>query len=588
MSNAVFNYLNEEELNKVKFIEEFDNVLYKKLEKISNYMLTKKDFKVFLWNSNSPLIIGEDIDELLVSILEKYSGKKSRIMLLTEYETTNIKEDEIIILKDSNEIDNIYKFHEKLMSNNHSLFLHISSKERGKRLSDELNSLKSIVDNFIYIPLNTNSENNISDKNIMKMFFKKLNYAGYNIKIPENDLELKNEFMNSIKTLETATGFNNAFEKTINYIIKNDLANDNEILFNIEMLKRNPAEVMKEVREELNELVGMDYIKEQFEKMFSYLKFKELMAKRGEEDSDFTPNLHMSFLGNPGTGKTTVAKIMAKALSGLGYVSTDKFTIAGEKDLVAGYVGQTSLKTEETIQKAMGGVLFIDEAYSMNNDPMYAPQAIATMLKHMEDPTEDIIFIFAGYSEPMKQFLASNPGLSSRVNLKLEFEDYGNNELIEILNRKAAKKAIDLSEIKDNLVEIFNIQKKKIGKRNFGNARFIDNFFQDMLFQQAYNFKDELLVTTDNEDTERFFKFDLSSIPTKYYDTNFFNRAKDVTKITNKTNLNDIIDGYYESPDELFNDEFNDNKPLNQDDNEFEIEIEEQFSQDIFKLDTEA
>lgn len=148
----------------------------------------------------------------------------------------------------------------------------------------------------------------------------------------------------------------------------------------------------------------------------------------------------MIFTGNPGTGKTLIARIMAKMLYDLGLISENKLIEVERKDLVASYVGQTSQKTSEVIEKAMGGVLFIDEAYALvqgkKDDGDYGIEAIATLIKAMEDYKENLVVIFAGYKDEMKSFLDINPGIASRIGYTFHFEDYNNVELQEIFVKK--------------------------------------------------------------------------------------------------------------------------------------------------------
>jgi len=197
-------------------------------------------------------------------------------------------------------------------------------------------------------------------------------------------------------------------------------------------------------------------------------------------------SLHMVFSGNPGTGKTMIARLMARIYKALGILSKGHLVEVDRSSLVAGYVGQTAGKTSEVIQKALGGVLFIDEAYSLNgageND--FGQEAIDTLLKAMEDNREDLIVIVAGYDELMEQFIHSNPGLESRFNRYLHFEDYTLDEMLAIFEVQCKKGCYELAEeAKEPLRTL--IERENQDGVSFGNARGIRNLFERILVCQA-------------------------------------------------------------------------------------------------------
>ena len=213
----------------------------------------------------------------------------------------------------------------------------------------------------------------------------------------------------------------------------------------------------------------------------------------------------MVFLGNPGTGKTTVARLVANILYDLKYIRLNKLIEVSSKDLVAEYVGQTAVKTMSVVEKAMGGLLFIDEAYALathEGDNSFNGEAIATLIKAMEDYRDDLVVIFAGYTKEMQAFLDSNSGIVSRIGYTLEFDDYTNKELIEIFNGMVKKAGFVLEDGTDEVVE--KLINENRGMKNFGNARFIRNVFERSVINHATNVKNnkrkDILKTITKKD----------------------------------------------------------------------------------------
>ncbi len=244
------------------------------------------------------------------------------------------------------------------------------------------------------------------------------------------------------------------------------------------------AEPEKSGKEQLEELTGLKNIKHDVAELTSLMKVQKMREEKG---LNFVPtSLHLVFAGNPGTGKTTVARILAKLYKEIGVLSKGQLVEVDRSGLVAGYVGQTAIKTQEKIQEAMGGILFIDEAYTLaKDDDAFGQEAIDTILKAMEDNRKDFIVIVAGYTKPMMKFIESNPGLKSRFNKYLYFEDYTADELITIFDMQCKKYSYHLTEEAKKEAEqiIREIEENK--DENFANAREVRNFFEEIITNQA-------------------------------------------------------------------------------------------------------
>ena len=248
--------------------------------------------------------------------------------------------------------------------------------------------------------------------------------------------------------------------------------------------------------EELNELIGLEGIKHDVRELVSFMKVQKLRVEKGGKSVPVS--LHLVFTGNPGTGKTTIARILAKLYKEIGVLSKGQLVEVDRSGLVAGYVGQTAVKTQQKIQQALGGILFIDEAYALakeGND--YGQEAIDTILKAMEDHRDDFIVIVAGYTELMETFINSNPGLKSRFNKFIEFPDYTEEELYEIFMLRCRKYIYTLTEEADALLK--KIMHDKVAHKgpNFANAREARNLFEAAVTNQATRIADLEVIPDD-------------------------------------------------------------------------------------------
>ena len=240
-----------------------------------------------------------------------------------------------------------------------------------------------------------------------------------------------------------------------------------------------------ELMEELNSLVGLETVKKEVKNLMNLVKVRKL---REENDLPVPPmSFHMVFLGNPGTGKTTVARLVSGLYAAIGVLSKGQLIEVDRSGLVAGYVGQTALKTQEVIQSALGGVLFIDEAYSLSSggENDFGREAIETLLKAMEDHRKDLVVIVAGYTGPMEGFITSNPGLESRFNRYFYFPDYNGEQLMEIFRIQCRKNSYTLTPEADAEALKMFTQLYEERDENFGNGRDVRNCFEDMIVRQS-------------------------------------------------------------------------------------------------------
>ena len=320
----------------------------------------------------------------------------------------------------------------------------------------------------------------------------KNNYFDFSIKGTNPDIQdIYNDVLDKVsidddlkvKVLDYITA---TYNKDIDYVeYKNDLIK--YISFNKDVPKVEEEKTIDEVFADLNELVGLTKVKKVLHELVDVISLKEKASDLKIKDI----NLHMVFLGNPGTGKTTIARMISEILYNLKYVKENKLVEVSVKDLVAEYVGQTAPKTMSVIEKAMNGVLFIDEAYALadRGDNSYNGEAIATLIQAMENYRDKLVVIFAGYTKEMRAFLDSNSGITSRIGYTLHFDDYTTDELIEIFLGMTKKAGFEVEE--DAIDYLREIIEKYRNMKNFGNARFIRNIFEKTVVRHASNVKNK-------------------------------------------------------------------------------------------------
>lgn len=246
----------------------------------------------------------------------------------------------------------------------------------------------------------------------------------------------------------------------------------------------NDARSLEDLLEDLNKLIGLEGVKERVNDLIAFQTIQMLREKQGLRSQKGT--LHLAFTGNPGTGKTTVARIVGRIYKKIGLLSKGHFVEVSRTDLIAGYQGQTALKVKKVIEKSKGGVLFIDEAYSItenNHSDSYGRECLTELTKALEDYRDDLVVIVAGYTKPMEHFFDSNPGLKSRFNTFIEFPDYSAKELLEIFIKFCSENSYVLNE--DCSDYLYKFMKKQTESENFANGRFVRNLYDEIIMNHA-------------------------------------------------------------------------------------------------------
>ncbi|MDE6024685.1 MAG: AAA family ATPase [Lachnospiraceae bacterium] len=272
-----------------------------------------------------------------------------------------------------------------------------------------------------------------------------------------------------------------------------------------------PEEELKleDLLEELNKLTGLDDVKKEIKSLINLLKVKKLREERGMKLPDMS--LHMVFSGNPGTGKTTVARLLAKIYKCLGVARTGQLVEVDRSNLVEGYIGQTATKTRAVVETALGGILFIDEAYTLTagkDGKDFGQEAVDTLLKLMEDNRNDLIVIVAGYTKLMEEFVESNPGLKSRFNKYIFFEDYTGDQLFDIFMSMCDKQDYIPNDAGQKYVKEYLAARAVSHDENFANAREVRNYIERSIARQASrvveieNISDKQLRTLTKSDLE--------------------------------------------------------------------------------------
>ena len=396
-------------------------------EEISLYKLDENSFnKVYEKNS---IVVIKDLEGLE---LESVNDKQKYMFMLEDSIEKN-KAISIMVCKNDNERNNIFTYNKDL-KNKYFVFNLQEEKQEKSLLYDEILEATNIDE---------------------ELKIKLLDYLTATYDKSELDTETYRDNL-------------------INYILLNN---------DVPALKEEKS--IEEIFSDLNELVGLEKVKKTLYDLVDLMKLKE---KTEGSLKIGNVNLHMIFLGNPGTGKTTIARLLCGILYNLHYIKENKLVEVTSKDLIAEYVGQTAIKTNEVINKAMGGVLFIDEAYMLGDKQnSYNDDAIGTLIAAMENNRDNLVCIFAGYTKEMQSFLNANSGIASRIGYTLEFDDYTTDELISIFDGMVHKAGFEVTE--DAHKELRRIIEENKNSENFGNARFVRNIYEKSIIKHASNTK---------------------------------------------------------------------------------------------------
>lgn len=474
-------------------------------------------FNIALYTKNS--IISEKVINILSRFVRtfNYVGNKGTLWIDTEMLVKRTKdsndmimqidkiysENDIIIFENIEKIKTLNEYRVEAMFTSIEKF-HARNKKSITFFVEKEEAFKAIVQkNPMILNSVINKKINIDGFDVKKIKDKILNRLE---EITFVDDEFSYDLEKYIeKTYDSKTVDENAYIDTLfNKIIfdKYKMNNIKENFSKDDVPKQEETREVEEILADINGLVGLAEVKENINELMKYLEYNRKIDTEGFE------NLNMILKGNSGTGKTTVAKLLAELFYKLGFIRENKVIEVTSKDLIGTHLGETAPKTQSVIDSAMGGVLFIDEAYAImaskgSASSNYPAECIATLCKTMELHKNDIIIMFAGYTKEMNEFINANQGLMSRIGYELEFSDFSKDELMQIFKDEVEKNKFSLEDGVESKIEKI-IMKNKVG-RNFGNARFSITLFDRLVITHAANCNDDnnLKVIT-NQDVDKY------------------------------------------------------------------------------------
>ena len=291
-------------------------------------------------------------------------------------------------------------------------------------------------------------------------------------------------------------------------------------------LENEPNVPLETLLEQLDKLVGLANVKNQVQRLIKFNKIQKLRTINGLKKTDKT--MHLAFLGNPGTGKTSVARIIGKMYRSIGCLSKGHFIEVSRTDLIAEYQGQTAIKVKKLIDRAKGGVLFIDEAYSITENDhcdSYGRECLTELTKALEDYRDDLVVIVAGYTRPMEQFFESNPGLKSRFSNFIFFPDYDVTELLDIFCYLCKEQEYELDDKSKVLVRGWLLDKLDKKDENFSNGRLVRNLFDEVITNQAIRLSNQVKIS--KQDLARLIDKDIPTVKEVNHDLQEFRRSTD-------------------------------------------------------------
>ncbi len=369
-----------------------------------------------------------------------------------------------------------------------------------------------VLDDITFTSLDDESSSSIIIQNTNNLIDKCKNKLHVSVSVDESIRSwVHTHFDKSLGADSIQSIFYDFYVSLSEFVLNENLGNEEEITMNVKddipyafykdssiqlSREKNSADEVEAINKELNEIVGLDSVKKYIHSLQAHISLQEKRKQQGMKSASVS--MHMIFTGNPGTGKTTIARLLARYLKAIGVLSEGQLVEVTRGDLVAQYVGQTAPLTMSVIKSALGGVLFIDEAYSLyrGKDDSFGLEAIDTLVKAMEDNRDNLIVVLAGYKKEMATFLESNSGLKSRFPNIINFEDYTGEQLYEIANIQAKSKGYEIEAgAKDALVKYFN-EVQSINAEEAGNGRLARNLIESAILKQA----ERVLNTTDTKE----------------------------------------------------------------------------------------